>query len=402
MPGQSNVLGLPEVSSANPGTEARVNPGQKTHGTDESLACWRQGVTIAPATPHAQRHAIHAYFNVCPESPDGRWLLYYTSTVASAEVGDIRVLDRSTGEETIVAADVRTEDAHRAAMQHWINDGRTIVYHQEIAGRFRVIAVDWPSGRSRVIAEDRQLGFGSAYAPVAPIYGCHWQPREHRDLQLFDVNTGELSTAVAVTQVISTYPQWAQQRFESTDLSIFFPVMSTRGERVMFKIARPGGGDDYRGMKVSERDGLVLFDLNERRFLRLIERWGHPSWSPKADAILEHGLKLISIETGQFVKLCPSSTANHQTISPDGKLFLTDSHVGKIGIGNPGDWAVIVGRVDADEFVHIDRFDNEGGATSWRRVHPHPVFSHDGERVYYNVSSGAWSTLFVASAADRR
>lgn len=377
------------------------NPGPRGSVMTDPLAIWRQGVTIKPATPQEQRHSIHAYFNVCPESPDGKWLLYYTSSQADGELGDVRVLERATGVESVVASGVRTEDAHRAAMQHWVNNGRTIVYHEQVASRFRVMAVDWPSGRSRVIADDRQLGFGSPLSPRVPVYGCHWDPREHRDLQLIDVTTDELSTLVTVAQVITTYPEWVQRRFESTDLSIFFPVMSPRGDRIMFKIARPGRGENCRGMNVSLRDGNVIFDLNEKRFVRLLERWGHPSWSPQSDAILEHGLKLITLETGQVVKLCPSSTANHQTISPDGTLFLTDSHVGKIGIGSPGDWAIIVGRVDADEFVHIDRFDNEGGATSWRRVHPHPVFTLDGKRVYYNVSSGAWSRLFVASAATR-
>jgi hypothetical protein len=26
------------------------------------------------------RHALHSYFNVCPESPDGRFVLFYASS----------------------------------------------------------------------------------------------------------------------------------------------------------------------------------------------------------------------------------------------------------------------------------------------------------------------------------
>ena len=44
----------------------------------------------------------------------------------------------------------------------------------------------------------------------------------------------------------------------------------------------------------------------------------------------------------------------------------------------------------------LHRFDNTRGSTSWRRSHPHPVFSSDGKRLYFNVSTDRWTRLFVA------
>ena len=44
----------------------------------------------------------------------------------------------------------------------------------------------------------------------------------------------------------------------------------------------------------------------------------------------------------------------------------------------------------------LDVFDNTQGATSWRHNHPHPAFSADGKRVYYNVNDGLWTRLMVA------
>jgi Tol biopolymer transport system component len=44
----------------------------------------------------------------------------------------------------------------------------------------------------------------------------------------------------------------------------------------------------------------------------------------------------------------------------------------------------------------VDLFDNTKGAKSWRRSHPHPSFSADGKRIYYNVSDGSWTRLMVA------
>ena len=64
------------------------------------------------------RHSIHAYFNTCPESPDGKHVLYFTSSTPDGEKGDIRILGRAAGKETILAKDITCEDAHRAACHY--------------------------------------------------------------------------------------------------------------------------------------------------------------------------------------------------------------------------------------------------------------------------------------------
>ena len=40
------------------------------------------------------------------------------------------------------------------------------------------------------------------------------------------------------------------------------------------------------------------------------------------------------------------------------------------------------------------------GATTWRKNHPHPAFSLDGKRIYYNVNSGKYTQLFVAERGE--
>ena len=64
------------------------------------------------------------------------------------------------------------------------------------------------------------------------------------------------------------------------------------------------------------------------------------------------------------------------------------------------DIGIIVGDTQADEYTIIHRFQNDQGTTSWRRSHPHPVFSADGRRIYFNVSSDARTRLFVAEVGD--
>lgn len=376
---------------------AGIVTGEPAAATDP-LASWRQGVTIQTVGAHRDRHVIHAYFNTCPESPDGRFVLYYTSATADGETGDLRVLERQTGRERVLAAGIVTEDAHRAACQQWCQGGKTVVFHQPRQGRWEVVAVDLASGRSRVLVQDRQLGFGATGSPWVPVYGCHWNPGPHRDLELVHVETGEVRRVVRIRDVVEAQPDWVQRTFGSTDLAVFFPVMSPDARRVFFKVALPSGRDDYRSMSASKREGKVVCDLQEGRLLRLIEKWGHPSWTPDSAAIFEYGNHAIDVLSGRSTRHAPSCVSNHPSVSPDGRLFVTDADVTK-RFGRTGEWAIAVGSMSEDAWMVIDRFDNTQGARTWRRNHPHPAFSVDGRRVYYNVNDGPWTSLRVAEAA---
>src|SRR3569833_888720 len=47
--------------------------------SDDPLAPWRTEVTEQDEEPAANEHTIHAYYVTCPESPDGRKVLFYAS-----------------------------------------------------------------------------------------------------------------------------------------------------------------------------------------------------------------------------------------------------------------------------------------------------------------------------------
>lgn len=368
---------------------------------DDPLAMWRSGVTIRPVAPHSDRHVIHSYFNTSPESPDGRFVVYYTSRTAEGELGDIRILERSTGKETIVARNIVTEDAHRAACQQWSNNGKTVVYHEYRNERWFVMAVDVDTREQKVLAEDRQVCFGSPASPWVPIYGCHWNPGKHRDLQLVNVETGEIKTVVKAEEVVNKYGDWIQEKFGTTDISIFFPIMSPGDKRVFFKLSHPSGTGDFRSKRASTREGCIVYDLEESRFLRLFEKWGHPSWSPDDQAIFNIGNRSTEIITGKSQRYAPSCFSNHPSLAPDGRTFVTDADVTKRNYGHPGDWAVAVGSTEKDEFVLLHVFGNTQGARTWRHNHPHPAFSADGRRVYYNINESNWTTLMVAEAGKK-
>lgn len=368
----------------------------------DPLARWRDGVVIRPVAPDAPRHTIHAYYVTCPESPDGRNVLYFSSITPDAHRGDVVVLDRQSRQERILASDIACEDAHRAACQEWVAKGHSVAFHGERNGVWSVCAVDLASGQERLLAEDRLKGFSHPDGDVVPVYGKHWSPGQYHDLQLVNVRTGAITTPLTLEQVRQDAPNFFQNHFPDRETSLFFPVLSPDQRRVFFKMSSPGSVNSPYSSAASRREGLFCYSLDEPRLLFVKGDWGHPSWFPDSRTIVQLGNTLIDSNDGTQRRIpgWPIFRGDHPSASPDGQLIVTDTTLDRLG-GDAREWGVIVGDIRGQDYIVLHRFDNSRGARSWRRSHPHPVFSPDGRRIYFNVSSDDWTRLYVAEAPDR-
>ena len=380
---------------------ARVR-GDGTETAGEALARWRQGVEVAPVLGDSECHTIHTYFNTSPESPDGRWVLLYRSTAADAHRGDICIVERATGAVRVLAREVVTEDAHRVACQQWVVKGQQVVFHDLRDEQWLVISVDVRWGTERVLARGRQLGWGQADGDVVPLYGPHWDPGEHRDLEVVNVKTGEVQTVVTADAVKKAYAEWVTRQFGDRPISVFFPILSPDRKRVFFKVSTPAGGG-FRSPRGSKRYGILCYDLRQQRFLYMHPKWGHPAWHPDSRRIINmwsQGPVLVDCETGAVEKNAKlrAFAGGHPSLRPDGRLFVTDTRLESTESSRPL-WGVAVGDFASGEYELVHSFDNSKGATSWRRAHPHPVFSPDGRRIYFNVSSDKWTRLYVAESS---
>lgn len=373
--------------------------GTPVFPADDPVAGWSNGVTVRPVSEVAGRHTIHSYYTANPESPDGKRILFFASTDPRGETGEIRVLDRATRAETVIASGLVAEDAHRVACQQWLAGGRLVAWHEVVDGRWRVVVADVGTLEKTVVAENRQIGFGRPSGNLLPLYSPHWNPGSHRDLYLWDAVTGETRTALTATTVEETHRDWIAKEFSGKPVSIFFPVLSPDSKRVFFKLAAGNGGDDYRSTNASHRQGLVAAELATGRLEWFRARWGHPAWFPDSRRILEMGNVIFdSIDPKipyQKLKDVPALRGSHPSVSPDGSLMVSDGMTESLG-GPEGEWAIQVGDLRGGRWILIHRFDQTRGAKSWRRNDPHPVFSADGNRIYYNVSDGEFTRLFVA------
>jgi hypothetical protein len=361
----------------------------------EMLTPWHAGARVFPVAT-GEAHAIHAYFNTCPESPDGRLVLFYRSTLADGGSGELCVSERASGAVRVVARVHAVEDAHRAACQQWIAEGRMVAFHDLRAGRWLVLVVDLASGVERVLAKDRLLGFAAPRGHHLPLYGRHWNPGPHRDVDMVDVRDGTITTALTCAEVLAGHEAWAAAEFGSAPLSLFFPVVSPDGTRAFCKLAAGSGGDDFASPTASHRAGMLVVDLAARRTLRRLEQWGHPSWTPDSAGIFEKGNVRFDLATGEAHRSEVGAPSDHPSLGPDGSWYVTDGKVLPRDGAQPDEWGIFVGSTSAPGYTIVHRFCQRGGATSWRRPHPHPVPTADGRRIYFNRNDGPWTRLHVA------
>jgi hypothetical protein len=162
------------------------------------------------------RHSIHTYYVTNPESPDGKHVLFFTSTHPAGYVGEVRIMERATGKETVLAENVHTEDAHRAACQQWLSGGKRVAFHEVIDKKWRVVVVDVAMLEKKVVAEDHQVGFGRPEGDLLPMYGCHWNPGPHRDLEVWDATTGQTTTRAKIAEVEAKYGEWLAKEFAAS------------------------------------------------------------------------------------------------------------------------------------------------------------------------------------------
>lgn len=361
------------------------------------LDAWKDA-TVRPVLESAVCHTIHMYYVASPESPDGKHVLVFMSADRAGYKGDVVIVERATGKTTILARNVVTEDAHRVACQQWLSGGQRVVFQDLRDGEWVVAAVDVATGVERVLAGGRQVGIGSPSGDVIPVIGLHWQADDFADIELLDSQTGARTPVVTAAAVREAYPELVSELFGDSPVSLYYPILSPDGRRMIFKFAVAKGGD-FRRKGASTREGLVCYDLEAKKFLWAQKRWGHPAWSPDGESIINTGQIVSDAATGRTARHAgfPRFPGSHPSFAPDGRLFTTDAQVEP---ATAGEWSIVVGELAAGKSLIVHRFNNARGAASWRRSDPHPAFSPDGRRLYFNVSDGAWTRLFVAERGE--
>lgn len=202
--------------------------------------------------------------------------------------------DCHTGEETTLVTGLECEDAHRVACQQWISRGRRIIFHDLRDGEVVVVTVDPQSKEQRVLAKHRMVSFGQQNSDLVPIYGVHFQPDQYRNVELLNAATGEIRTLVTADAVRAAYPKQIEGLYGQHLISTPFGTISPDLKLIFFKLSDvdptykslPPGHLKWPHSYQSDREGLVVFDVEHSRLVFFQRDWGHPAWFPDSRRIL--------------------------------------------------------------------------------------------------------------------
>lgn len=322
--------------------------------------------------------AVHNYFHVCPESPDGRRVAYslYPDGPCPGNAGpcDVMVCDREgTRHRKVGAAGAAVH--HVGARPTWIDDDR-LAYQDVATHTLHIVNVD-------TLQEVVYEGGVDNYSPVlGRMYYCEGRP-DRKSVRYLDLATGDTHTAVRLEEMARFGPlggkpctpedwRFAHAYIAPDGSRIAFAIfVGLRPERAYVFIAQPDGSDvrfyGPKPMHWTFHDPDSLF--------------GHDQQDVK-----DHWMRRWDLQ-GNILEVL-SGPGCHGTISPDGRWIVTE------------DWY-------ASDPVNIllyrrgEREPHRVLATmspTWHlQVHVHPAFSRDGRRVYvnYNEPGGRGAAVYA-------
>lgn len=343
-------------------------------------------VTRLTDTEHA---SVHAYYDCCPESPDGSRVTCFRFDGPVPGVGRVEVRQRD-GALLEHFGDGCRGIGHVGSFPTWADDDAILWVDGPDAKDTdpRTFLRELPHGTQHQLpGRIRQFHAATGRGLVQ---ACAQQPdNPHRlttAIEVIDRDGTVLGgmhrdDCYAVLPDQSAAPPPAQLSLMnskwSPDGSRFFAVYNTEPyrKRCGGEVAR------FKTLVIAQADGSGL------RFLGHFTH--HPSWTPDGNGIIafcncDDGQDLVRFdaETGAHEILLAAVPGVHPTVSPDGGSVVTDVFDQAGGRASIVRYPLPNGEPELlAEFAHVDFAHLDGH-------HPHPVFSRDGTRIYFNAQDG--------------
>ncbi len=345
---------------------------------------------VAPAP------SLHTYFDVTPESPDGRHVVWFAFDGKPLTQGTVTIGPRE-GDAPAVNVSHCAGSAHGGAQQGWLDeehiyftaDGELQI--ADLHGRI----VQRCSGA----ADTLHQGTRRALAPSVNWRKAGGRPPKEEACYRVDIDSG------VVTELLDRDGAWllVREQMDVTDVPL---------ESMSFKHSKwsPDGSQWFVVFtNESARQGQP--GMPNIKVLLAADQYGgnphlvgsfghHPQWLPDGSGIYAFAGKasgrLLRWDAagGKPTVLADLPCEGHPSVHPSGAWVVTDSHQ--------------QGEMDA---IYLQRLKDGKGETlhefasphvDWQKGHPpgrvchaHPVWSPDGRRLYINTVVGEMPLLQV-------
>lgn len=347
---------------------------------------------VAALSP-ADRECIHFYYDVCPESPDGRRVTYFRFHDAVPGSGDVVVADRDGSNAHTALSMDKPVDRHSAARQQWVDD-ETVACCPGAEGRLRTTLVSLRDGVWRDMPGAARMISPRAPLALTTLHDFQELPAMTDDaVCLMDLREGSVRPLFTVADALARHPAGAA--FPGSERVMFLHTKwSPGGARFLviasnvYRIAREEQARRVNSVFVAEADGSNL------RYL--CEEYHHPVWGPDDDHVYcfrpsavggELAMKwwggyqdLVSVPVagGTEQTVFSGLAGKHLCVSPDGRRVVADathwpsSDKATIFVYTLGSRAPeVVLELTQQDF-------------SQRGCHLHPTWSRNGNRIYFN------------------
>ncbi len=353
------------------------------------LGAYPEGYSIHQVSAGASP-AMHAYMDICPESPDGTQITYFEFEDKVPGWGRVVVANRDGSEPKYISERIKGHD-HDGARQQWIDNERVIygiedeewslIYHLADQSSRKV------KGQIGMVSEIHGFGLSHNNYPASKYKGSDRKPSE---VILMDVENGATQTLLNKQQMLEIHPYRSViESPEFQDLGVFkHPKWSPDGSQFFWVYMLEIKETERKVVK-----SALLSDRKGERVQYVSEIGQHPMWhtsdsllsyvrrdgfdhthNPSAQDIMDH-----PIDGSPGKPIVSEAFGIHGSHSPDGKYFATDI----FDWPEKGTHAVLLYDIASGDYRVLARMKPETGDRK-NSMHPHPSWSRDGQRIYFN------------------
>ncbi|MDF3129063.1 hypothetical protein P0Y35_07640 [Kiritimatiellaeota bacterium B1221] len=329
----------------------------------------------------AEAPSIHTYFDVVPESPDGKKVVYFRFDGKPLDHGTICIREREGDRVTEVMS--CPGSAHGAAQQGWL-DSEHIYFtandQVQIASLSGEIVQSFPGAIDTIHPQTRR-----GLAPSKNWRGAARPPKEKACFRI-DIDDGSLQEVLDVDRA------WEACRghldLEKIDKSLMnfkHSKWSPDGSQWFVVFTNEEQRKAHPGLEVVK---VLIAADDQGQDVRFIGSFHHhPNWTPDGKKIMGFAgqpgeVHLWDPLGGAAEVLCRFPGEGHPAMHPRGGILLTDDYVND-------ETMVYAYHLSSDTIRELVRYTDP--KFDWQIAHPprqlchaHPVWSHEGQRIYMN------------------